>query len=87
MGGFLTSLGGFANVQPVQPAKTRKTALLRLFPFLGQVSNAPTQASGLDKLSTPPGYTGGLIPLPAGIKNAPNLFSFNLVNFAILETW
>lgn len=33
----------------------------------GQVSNFPTQPTGLDKLSTPPGYTGGLIPLPAGI--------------------
>ena len=42
---------------------------------LGQVSNAPTQSSGLDKLSTPPGYTGGLIPLPAGIiTNALTFF-------------
>ncbi|XP_078371715.1 uncharacterized protein LOC144655351 isoform X2 [Oculina patagonica] len=36
----------------------------------GQVSSVPTQPSGLDKLSTPPGYTGGLIPLPAGIPKS-----------------
>ncbi len=39
-----------------------------LFSNVGQVSSVPTQPSGLDKLSTPPGYTGGLIPLPAGMK-------------------
>lgn len=36
----------------------------------GQVSNVPTQPTGFDKLSTPPGYTGGLIPLPAGIPKS-----------------
>lgn len=36
----------------------------------GQTSNVQTQTSGLGKLSTPPGYTGGLIPLPAGIPKS-----------------
>jgi len=32
----------------------------------GQITKAPTQATGYDQFSTPPGYTGGLIPLPEG---------------------
>ena len=34
--------------------------------FAGQTSSAPTSSSGTGQLSTPPGYTGGLIPLPEG---------------------
>ncbi|KAJ7379462.1 SPARC- modular calcium-binding protein 2 [Desmophyllum pertusum] len=36
----------------------------------GQISNVPTKAAGVDKFSTPPGYTGGLIPLPEGIPKS-----------------
>lgn len=36
----------------------------------GQTMNGPTQPPGFDQLSTPPGYTGGLIPLPEGIPKS-----------------
>jgi len=36
----------------------------------GQISNVPTQSTGMGQLSTPPGYTGGLIPLPEGIPKS-----------------
>lgn len=46
---------------------------------LGQTSNVQTQTSGLGKLSTPPGYTGGLIPLPAGkMLKGYNIYFFNV---------
>lgn len=36
----------------------------------GQIPSIPTQPTGFDQLSTPPGYTGGLIPLPEGIPKS-----------------
>lgn len=36
----------------------------------GQTSSTPTSSSGTGQLSTPPGYTGGLIPLPEGIPKS-----------------
>jgi len=67
---LFATCSGSTNAQPAQPAKTRNGLCLFVSISIskpGQASNFPTQPEGLDKLSTPPGYTGGLIPLPAGI--------------------
>ncbi|XP_067041556.1 uncharacterized protein [Acropora muricata] len=55
---------------PIAPVVNNTMAPVMPPTSSGQITKAPTQATGYDQFSTPPGYTGGLIPLPEGIPKS-----------------